>query len=184
MKHFTLDGIRKLVESGPALPIRPPQPFPGRRYPTRVAWKITRLVLLSSDPPKVGVLTLSYIGKPNRFRALQALKFMRQSSPKKFSWQAEFDRGGLIAYNEVRTQAFLAYHPNAGQGSLIEIHTSELFPKRIGGLTVYSRQKRLSTEQIEHFYAWYEGTFKKKLKRPRTKAMAQSGGPLEEEAEV
>lgn len=172
----------------------PPKPFPGRRSPVRVAWSI----VMNLAPPskkanryarQVPVLRhLGYIGKPNRLRALQAMKFAKTGQLVQL-FSAEFDKGGLISWRitdprqleahtlSVMAHRFFAYHPQGTHTCPIMVYAKPNYVKRVGGLTLYSYQKRLTVEQLDQFYEWYFKTFGKKLRRPKQTPMELSGGP-------
>jgi hypothetical protein len=94
-------------------------------------------------------------------------------------WVAEFDRAGLLMYwsnnGLAHNQAWYAYHPN-GNPDFFTTHTKPFFIKRIGGLTVYSTQKRLSQEMVDQYYAWYYKVFGKRLKRPKGEPLTGEAG--------
>ena len=129
MRHYTLDYVRRLVGQAPQLQAdRRPSPMPGKNWPTRVAWFI-KLADLGHNPRGhlmfKNYRTHSYIGKPNRLRALEARNFLRQARQSGVvifdMFQATFDRGGLLGYvvqkfNKAKYSmgcgAFTAYHPH------------------------------------------------------------------------
>jgi len=127
--------------------------------------------------------THSYIGRPNRYRALEVRKFLRAIplSPDKStfllrSWQAEFDKTGLTAYKimdlstghaQMASPSFWAYHPHSSEVEVVEAFSKPLFVKFIGGHRLYSQKKRLSQEAVDAFYEWYHTQFKRRLRRPK-----------------
>lgn len=203
MKNTTLKHVRKLLTgiAGEAINRRP-NPFPGRRYPTRVVWSFRiaqtadrtinmravaeravaqgrRIAVVMGDPdfqqPTNETRSLTYIGKPNRYRALEAQRFL-QLQPGEVVVEAlecEFDKGGVLwASSGWRNHAYTVYHPHSGVLGPISSFARQVYPKRVGGLTLYSFKDKLSQEELDMFYAWYESVFKHKLKRPRGKAGA------------
>lgn len=157
--------------------------MPGRRWPTRVAWyiKIAQVYYKPNQPPSVrNVRVLSYIGKPNRYRALEARNFLTQITAPGWAivemWQAEFDRAGLVAYilQQVgkraisgATGAFKAYHPLSAQVEVVEAFTRPFYLKYIGGMHFYSLKKKLPMQAVLNYYDWYEQQFKKRLRKPK-----------------
>jgi hypothetical protein len=191
-----------------------PKPFPGKRWPTRVAWhfeirqtdedlrdQAARLInqrqrttgravadilhdadiqaLARRQPSR----RLSYIGKPNRYRALEAQRFLQRGPGERLhrSLEVEFDRGGVV-FSRVNGELYfekvhMAYHPHSGSLGPIDGFARKTFAKRVGGHTVYSYKDKLAQEEIDAFYEWYEKSFKRKLKRPRGKALAMKEHP-------
>jgi hypothetical protein len=217
MKNISLADIGESLRIMNALGGKPilglaqaPKPYPGRKYPTRVAWEITvERFVPSKDPkeltvqfyrdeegrprtravPKLVVKheVFSYIGKPNRYRSLEALKYMKNDGEGNGViqwWEAEFDRGGFLRFiwggREVLSNAFYAYHPYGTIHGIINNFTHKLYLKRIGGFSVYNYKKRFKQAEIDNYYRWYEGTFGAKLKRPRGHALI--GGTVEGDA--
>jgi hypothetical protein len=203
VKHLTFNDAHKLFKLArvQGFPVeRPPVPFAGRTSPTRVAWSITRgtnyvlkTVNTAANSFEEPVLkrawvptkfvTHTYCGKPNRYRALEAISIMRQKGFQD-CWQVEFDRAGVLAWNYIRgpqksggfARAYEAFHPQAGGLNIIADFAKPTYVKRIGRMSVYSHAKRLSVEKLDAFYAWYERTFGRKLKRPRQAPMEQVSG--------
>ena len=194
MRRLTLQYVENLVKQGPKLVMdRRPMPMPGRKWPTHVAWLIQlgdrhvhddghgHLSHKSSN-----VRTLSYVGKPCLYRALQARKFLKQlQGPNTIllrMWQAEFDRAGLVAYKLVPSKtpvscaAFYAYHPHSTQVDVVEAFSKPVFVKYIGGMRVYSQKKKLAQEAVDAYYEWYQQNFKRRLRRPKPVASAVIAG--------
>lgn len=184
MRHITLNYIKGLVASQPKLEQdRKPAPMPGRRWPTRVAWyiKIAQVYYKPNQPPAVrNVRVLSYIGKPNRYRALEARNFLTKITAPGWAivemWQAEFDREGLVAYITQTVGrraitgsagAFKAYHPLSAQVEVVEAFTRPFYLKYIGGMRFYSLKKKLPMQAVLNYYDWYEQQFKKRLRKPK-----------------
>ena len=169
-----LDQIRTLVAVNAALKTLLPAPFPGNRYPTHVAWEAVWRTYDDFKAPEKRFL--SYCGKPNIYRANECQNAITsKSGPWELIawWQAEFDCTGLIARSLLNAGStfspqYFAYHPQCGNFETIVTNLLRpVFIKRIGQLPTYSSQKKLSQEQIDRYYAWFEATFVKKLKRPR-----------------
>lgn len=183
--------------------VRAPAPFCGRTTPTRVAWYIVtgnREVMRTYVNPNFTpdgahgqqylVKTVytprvvhTYAGKPSRLRALEALALLR-THPIEF-WQIEFDQAGVIAWKRFTSEkssgatsnAYLAYHPHSRGSDIIAGFAKQFYVKRIGRMSVYSHAKKLAIDKLDAFYAWYEQTFGRKLKRPRQEPMeVESGG--------
>ena len=200
MRHITLDCIARQI--GNKLDTtRPPVPMPGKRWPTRVAWhfEIHHRALVDRGTSNVRFQTLttdtlSYIGKPARYRAIEAFNFLKRANPGQEAsnpttvlgqcWVAEFDREGLIAYRDRMdlevTPAFLAYHPHSAKGDIINAFVKPIFVKFIGGMRLYSHKKKLTQEDVDAYYEWFHKTFKRKLRRPKAQATAVIGGEIVE----
>jgi hypothetical protein len=197
MRHITHSYIAGLVAGGPKLLAdRRPKPMPGKKWPTRVAWHI-RLANSTNAPDGHlifrNVRTLNYIGKPNRYRALEARNFLAQVQKGNVMvlsmWQAEFDAGGLVAYivwnmghdkYQQSTGAFSAYHPHSSQVEVAEAFIKPLHLKYIGGMRLYSQKAKLSAEAVEAYYEWYQKQFKRRLRRPKSvPTMVIAGQPAE-----
>lgn len=182
---------------GPKLePNRRPRPMPGRFWPTHVAWslRITEYFngvkngLVVKSQPKIR--TLTYIGKPALYRALQARKFLATKPHPNATnfvlemWQAEFDRNGLVAYKiymgkpfpAISSGAFWAYHPHSTQVDIVEAFCRPVHIKYIGGMRVYSQKSRLTQEAVDAYYDWYKQQFGRRLKRPKAIPTAIIGG--------
>lgn len=202
MRHLTLEYIAKLVEEAPKLKQdRAPLPMPGKLWPTRVAWHYEvasskRVVTNPQTGAAVvrygGRRTLSYIGKPNRYRALQAFRLMALCSQGRLfmlsSWKAAFDRGGLLAYENSKGQkascpAYFAYHPHSSQVEFANAFTKPVSLKYIGGMRLYSLKKKLSQEAVDAYYEWYFKMFKRKLRRPKSQPTAIVGGEVVQDTE-
>lgn len=128
-----------------------------------------------------GRRTLRYIGKPNRYRALEAQRFLQRQPGEVLenALEVEFDSGGIIfsRWNGDTWSAYVhtAYHPHSGGLGPIDGFSRHVYPKRVGGMTLYSYKDRLSVDELDAFYAWYEKAFKRKLQRPRGKAARMAG---------
>jgi hypothetical protein len=198
MKHITFNDALKMYESLSRTVFdvkRAPVPFPGRTSPTRVAWYISlgyaaKLQIVNDHenavlkevyiPTRFKVFT--YVGKPNRYRALEALKLLGQRRVYQ-AWQIEFDRGGLLAYRDflqgygrprkraVNGNAYTAYHPHSANADIVASFAKPFYVKRIGRFSLYSHARKLNVEKLDAFYAWYEKTFGKKLRRPKQAPM-------------
>lgn len=236
MKNISLDDIslsvQALAYAQAGLPIQPakghlfplataPHPFPGKKYPTRVAWSITvncleplppqprrpdnydpdslagreydramdlwgQLVGRMNDgaiPRKYERQVISYIGKPNRYRSIEANKIVASDLIQVcLRWECEFDTKGILRYSangfpDQRSQVLYAYHPYGIIPSIIQNFTHKLYKKRLGGRYVYNYKKRFQSDQIDEYYRWYEATFGIKLKRPRQKPMTERSTP-------
>jgi hypothetical protein len=175
---------------------RPPKPF--AKTPTRVAWSIeanfgTQDYAIPDgrggmqlNPGTSKIEKLSYVGKPCRYRAIEAMKFIQKVSTQGrllSSFQCEFDRADLVAYLSSHAgfgscDAYFAYHPQGGDANPILAFSKPVYLKVIGKFPTYSHQKRLSQEQIDQFYAWFSETFDQaKLKRPRKKSQKAAFEP-------
>jgi hypothetical protein len=211
MRHLTIDNIRALVEKLPKLePNRRPLAYPGKRWPTRVAWFIKLATMSHNNAGHLvfkGFQTHQYIGKPNRLRALEARKFLqraRQPGAVIYDmFQATFDRNGLLAYtcqkpNKARHSAgcgaFTAYHPHIPPPHIevVEAFIKPLYVKYIGGMRLYSQKKTLRVEELDAYYEWYQKQFNRRLRRPKPQAMsvianevvgAEPEGPEEAESQ-
>lgn len=202
MRRLTFESMERLVQEWKRVN-SPPKPFPGRRTPTRIGWRVdTRTYKLQAIKGKIQPVadknfTSTYFGKPCKYRALELLQKMTEINRKPRIqilryWTAEFDKSGVIAwrqwgYDKEVSQwngaSYFAYHPQVT--SFTDCGAPWLKPvfvKRIGGLSVYSHQKKLSMDQIDKFYGWYEATFKKKLRRPKSQPLMQ--GSTEEATEL
>lgn len=179
--------------------------MPGKAWPTRVAWHFEVVCRKLAKDPATGkaiykysdLRTHSYVGKPSRYRALEARKFLRLVSPSRDtvlaeSWQTEFDKEGLLAYKitsqgltqaKVVSQAFFAYHPHSTEPEVVEGFTKPLYLKYIGGMRLYSQKRKLSQEAVEAYYNWYQEQFKKKLRRPKAVSSATLAGEVLENVE-
>lgn len=210
MRHITWNFAKALYKehSNTTLAMkRPPQPMPGRSTPTRIAWmiaighgsEVTTTVnpnwSPNSDSPELikrlvpkTVSTHCYVGKPTKYRALEALKLLRanklQRHVHKF-WLIEFDAGGVLAFVQQdktgrklswNSFAYTAYHPHAAGADIAQSFAKPYFLKRVGGLSVYSHARKLSVEKLDAYYEWYEKTFGKRLRRPKQKAQEISVG--------
>lgn len=189
-----------------------PTPFPGKRFPTRVAWEFEfrsndeavrdqvsrlvnrrvrdtgRAVIEVLRDPDVRALAnqrrtrrLRYIGKPNRYRALQAQRFLQRRPGEQLvsRLEVEFDAGGILYSNTLEQgmlygNAHVAYHPHSKGLGPIDCFAQAVHRKRVGGLTLYSYKKVMAQDEIDSFYVWFEKTFKRKLKRPKGKAAAMA----------
>lgn len=176
------------------LPDRRPEAFPGKKWPIRVAWYIQVAQLGNDDAGHVlyrDIQSLSYIGKPNRYRALEARAFLQRAKrPRTFilnMFQALFDRAGLVAYNlqkmnkariVVASGAFTAYYPHSSQAEILETLVKPLYLKRIGGMRLFSQKKTLKVEELEAYYEWYQKQFKRRLRRPKPVALAVIAGEI------
>jgi hypothetical protein len=132
------------------------------------------------------VRRLRYVGKPNRYRAMEAQRFLRRGEHEQltFLMEAEFDREGII-YSRLggevyKAHAHTAYHPHSGTLGPIEGFGQKFYTKRIGGQTIYSYKNKLSQDEVELYYQWWEKAFKKRLRRPkgRASAMKEPGAPV------
>lgn len=199
MRNLTLAYIEKLLAKGLELskdaPPRRPQPMPGKSWPTRVAWFIE--VARGVQQPTGHLLfrehrRLSYIGKPNRYRALEAHKFLTQIPPGHYvmrMWQVEFDHGGLLAFRQMRIgqhenakalDAFYAYHPHSPNPEVIGAFVRPLHLKYIGGMRLYSQKRKLASDAVEAYYEWYREHFKRRLRHPKSVPSALvAGEPME-----
>lgn len=197
MRHITLDYVKNLLDKPLEIKdtVRRPRPMPGKAWPTRVAWHIQ--VAQTTTQPN-GVLhfhnhrSLNYIGRPNRYRALQAHKFLTHL-PQGFhvlqAWQAEFDAAGLVAFRRLRIgqneqsralDAFYAYHPHSPHAEIIQAFLKPLYLKYIGGMRLYSQKRKLAGDAVDAYYAWYKEHFKKGLRRPKSVPSAViAGEPME-----
>jgi hypothetical protein len=188
MRRLTLKYIEGLIGTGLGVS-RPPAPMPGKRWPTRVAWHLE----VRQSPFGKGFVTttLTYIGKPNRYRALEAFKFLKQAGGEHnvntilgYCWQAEFDKNGLIAYraggDAFASPAFFAYHPHNARVDIVEAFMKPVFVKYVGGMRLYSYKKRLTQEAVDAYYEWFHKTFKRKLRRPKAQPTAVIGGEIVE----
>jgi len=201
MRRLTLSYIEKLVKSGPKLGMdRRPSPMPGRKWPTRVAWSITvgDRKLVGQGTPDLrceiqNVRSLSYIGKPNRYRALEAFACISRAVQVNNNlqlvgcWQAEFDKAGLVAYRSgigkntaVASGAFYAYHPHSPRPEIIEAFIQPLHLKYLGGMRLYSLKQKLTADAVDDYYEWFYKQFKKRLRRPRAQASATIAGEVVE----
>lgn len=128
----------------------------------------------------------SYIGKPNRLRALEARNFIAQAKKPNIivaeMFQATFDRGGLLGYITQKfghtkfsmgCGAFTAYHPHIAppQIEVVEAFVKPLHLKYIGGMRLYSQKKTLKADELDTYYEWYLKQFGKRLRRPKATAM-------------
>jgi hypothetical protein len=201
MRNYTLEYLKKLVQPMPKLAgDRRPRPMPGKKYPTHVGWYMH--VASWQELPNGHIKyfqprVLRYVGKPNRYRALEARKLLQEArKPKTLlmeMWQAEFDRDGLVAYvlyrhGKQRVQqasgAFSAYHPHSSQPEIVEAFSKPLHLKYIGGQRLYSQKAKLSADAVEAYYEWFGKQFKKKLRRPRAIGVALvAGKPMQDEAQ-
>jgi hypothetical protein len=140
------------------------------------------------------VRRLRYVGKPNRYRAMEAQRFLRRGEHEQliFLMEAEFDREGII-YSRLggevyKAHAHTAYHPHSGTLGPIEGFGQKFYTKRIGGQTIYSYKNKLSQDEVELYYQWWEKAFKKKLRRPKGKASAMKepveGAPVEAQTPI
>lgn len=187
--------MQKLVEAQPKLEQnRVPAPFPGKRWPTHVAWHIEYAERRIVNPGTAKVRaeffntrTLQYVGKPNRYRALQAWKLLQQARQGKCflldNWQAEFDKAGLLAYTTFpgaigSCTAFFAYHPHSAQVEIVQSFIKPLYLKYVGGMRLYSQKKKLAQDAVDAYYEWYHKHFKRKLRRPKAVPTAIVGGEL------
>lgn len=191
-KPLSLSSIKMLLEFPPVLekPM-PPAPFPGRRFPTRVAWVFNAQGTKQIPHPTVpGAYALQvfnqkfqYIGKPNRLRARAAANFLQQHKGEiTYYLEAEFDRTGIVAsrhkFPDMKAPAsavsarYWVYHPQAAQTpAIVDCFTHPQFMKRLGGFTVYSFNRKLEIEKVDQFYEWYSKTFGKRLRRPKGKPL-------------
>lgn len=194
MEPLTLLKVARMVGAQPPLgeDQAPPKPFPGRSSPVRVAWQLVVNVGRPSknryDRPPQKLIHHSYVGKPNRLRALEALAF-GQKGQLVTLWSGEFDRQGLISWRLTDPQTiegstrqafahrFFAYHPQGTHSDPILTFAKPIYVKHVGGLSLYSYQKKLTTAQLDQYYEWYTKTFGKKLRRPKQVPMELSGGP-------
>jgi hypothetical protein len=201
VRKLNLNYIGHLVADMPKLlPDRRPKPMPGKRWPTRVAWHI-RLADYRNTPN--GALRffnhriLSYVGKPNRYRALEARNFLQQIHRKNVAllamWQAEFDKAGLVAYQthnwghdkyQQASGAFAAYHPHSSSVEIVEAFIKPLYLKYVGGMRLYSQKKKLPMEALDAYYDWYHKTFKRRLRRPKALPSMVIAGQVVEPTEV
>lgn len=200
MKHITMQHVAKTF-AGPVDPKRAPMPFPGRNTPTRIAYVIEtgyeRVVKTTSNPnytpdgvhgaPLAKAVGWArhevhkYIGKPNRLRAIEALKIASLPNVTRM-WQVEYDRGGPLAWVRFdggkrlthAGNAYVAYHPHSSGIDILQSFAKFVHIKRIAKMSVYSHARRLTQEQLDAYYTWYEATFAKKLKRPRQKPLQVS----------
>lgn len=221
MKNITLRQIRNSLTGDPPhsngilAKATVPTPFPGKRFPTRVAWEFEfrsneeavrdqaarlvnrrvrdtgRAVIEVLRDPDVRQLAnqrrvrrFSYIGKPNRYRALQAQRFLQRRAGEQLvsRLEVEFDAGGILYSNTTEQgaqygNAHVAYHPHSKGLGPIDCFAQPVHRKRVGGLTLYSYKKVMAQDEIDSFYVWYERTFKRKLKRPKGKAAAMAEAP-------
>jgi hypothetical protein len=205
VRHITFNDASRLYDEAADRGIsnmRIPQPFPGRTSPTRVAWRIEigegiKAVKLpnpnydgSEGTPQLIMKVISagrihvhtYVGKPNRYRALEALRLLAQPGLMSF-WAMEFDIAGVLGYYGVsetkkrfaaNNLAYIAYHPHSAAVAIIQSFAKPLYLKRIGGLTVYSHARKLTMERLDAYYDWYKNSFGKALKRPKQKALELS----------
>lgn len=192
MRHFTLNYIYRLMDGTKLAPDRRPAPMPGKNWPTRVAWSITvaQKKLVGKGENQHWALrnprTLTYIGKPSRYRAMQAWNYLNSPMHSGNSlslvdyWQAEFDKNGLVAYKRPgalsASGAFFAYHPHSAQVEIVDAFTKPLHIKYVGGMRLYSQKKKLAQEAIDAYYDWYHQQFKRKLRRPKSVAHATIAG--------
>jgi hypothetical protein len=206
MKRFTIAAIKAQVEKSPKLePCRRPLAFPGRKWPTKVAWFIQLATMYHDQHGRMAFKdhkTHQYIGKPNRLRAMEARNFLRQAKQPSMCiydmFQATFDRGGLVAYSHQKYNrgrvamgcgAFTAYHPHIPPPNIeiVEAFVKPLYVKYIGGMRLYSQKKTLRVEELDAYYEWYQKQFNKRLRRPKPAAMSVianeivGGEPLESE---
>lgn len=199
MKNFTLDWVRRQVTATPDNK-RLPQPFPGRRNPTRLAWGYSGVIMplkeldhsLSIElgrPVYKNTSTtpipfaIHYNGKPNAYRCREFQKFALGLGAKnlKFheNWIIEYDLGGVLAIQQFdgkqwrnqSTSAYFAYHPQDAAGDIVGAFLKPLHMKRLGRLPLYSHTKTLSLDKIDQYYSWFEQTFKKRLRRPKQAPM-------------
>lgn len=139
------------------------------------------IVALTSQCP---TRRLRYVGKPNRYRALQAQRFLHRARNEQLvqSMEVEFDKGGLIFYRlngETYTaNVHTAYHPHSGSLGPIDGFSRRVYSKRVGGHTLYSYKDKLSQDEVDAFYQWFEKSFKKRLRRPKGKALAMKEQPV------
>lgn len=133
------------------------------------------ILALSRQRP---VRRLRYVGKPNRYRALEAQRFLQRRPNEQVTqaMEVEFDKGGLLFYRlngEVYFAApHMAYHPHSGSLGPIDGFSRRVYNKRVGGHRLYSYKDRLSQDEVDAFYQWWEKSFKKRLKRPKGRALA------------
>jgi hypothetical protein len=196
VRRLTLQYIKKLVTAAPKLmPDRRPRPMPGRKWPTHVAWHFEayRNVKLNGTWVTRDVRSLSYIGKPSRYRAQEARNFQRlcqeQGLHNITMWQAEFDRAGLVAYGFSQngsapvfqaSGAFAAYHPHSPQAEVVGAFVKALHLKYVGGMRLYSQKAKIKMEDLDAYYEWYHKQFRRRLRRPKPMPSAIIGGqPLE-----
>lgn len=131
-----------------------PQPFPGK-YPTRLFWK-------------VGGRT--YFGKPTPTKVQEFLHL--DKSAKLCGVIMEVDKahalysyasGGTLHSNLQRFYHFFQAPPLAGT---VDHMLAKLYPKRIGGFTVYSPYATLKKEYVEQFRQYAVQLLTGKLKPP------------------
>lgn len=129
---------------------------------------------------------LSYVGKPNYYRALEAQRFMQRQPGEHLTkhFEVEFDRGGFTYSRQNSDDLFydkphVAYHPHSGKLGPIDAFSRRVHLKRVGGLWLYSYKDRLSQDEIDLFYLWFEKAFKKRLKRPKSRAVMKDVGDAE-----
>jgi len=193
---LTISRINRLLEesqlTGAPLKAVPPHPYPGKRFPTRVAFRFfaqrAKAVMQPDGHMKTEIVNVEfeYVGKPNKLRAEQANAFIRKWGPYiRQHIEVEYDQAGLIAYkwrhlgadhtSVMVSPRYYVYHPQANSTlSILEGFRHEQFMKRLGGFSVYSFQKKLPIEQVDNFYGWYKQVFGKQLRRPKGKPLAQS----------
>jgi hypothetical protein len=198
MRHFTLDYLKGLVNkqlmAGKMAPNRRPLQMPGKNWPTRVAWTLHAAGIRADSNSPAGFnyhshRRLSYVGKPSRYRALEAHKFMERAQKDGLriveTYEMEFDRDGLLAYvykcqghNPTADScgAFSAYHPHSASPEVIGAFIKPLYLKYVGGQRLYSLKKRLQAEALDAYYVWYYQQFHKRLKRPKAQATAIIAG--------
>lgn len=203
MRHITLEFVQKKLGTEPRVDMRP-MPMPGKKWPTRVAWSIelhTRIPEPGTESMPAHWKTLpskfyTYVGKPNRYRALQLQKVLQGLSSNRWitGFIAEFDKGGVVAEKiflpgekPVRRvhSTFFAYHPHSADGDIIGGFARPVHLKYIGGMRLYSEKKKLAQEAVDAYYQWYYKQFKRKLRRPKAIPTAVVGGEtVEPETEV
>ena len=203
MRHLTLDWVTKNYATWAALKehrLRPPKPFPGRSNPTRLAWN----VILGFggakvyDPGKsaqegkdaftftnLDFKRYTYIGKPNRYRCLELSRAIRRARTRT-GFILEFDKHGPVSFSEFNgaqgvadsTPSYYAYHPQDSPDILLAF-SKQIHMKRIGGLPIYSHIRKLSQDRVDQYYAWFEKSFRKRLRRPKQAGMILESAPLE-----
>lgn len=195
MRRLTFDSMLRnasLTFADLAVKKLQPKPFPGRTAPTRVLWHYLFRVPLA-DATGLATheeKTLSYFGKPSRYRAIEALRSIKSDYQPLQKVEAEFDRNGLIAYRiwtyhngllAFFNPVYLAYHPQGDASvNIVSSFAHPLFVKRIGGFHLYSQTKKISVERVEAFYTWWASKFSKKLRRPKARALELSSEDFEQ----
>lgn len=209
MKHFNRQAFDNLVTK----PIvqRPPNPFPGKYNPVRIAWQLLYVPSISETTvipgtdgdgrkiyrrvpvPASKVLQEFYIGKPNRIRIRgmhNKFRQLRKEGRVVSMVVLEFDKSGTIARQiwngealpaPTTSYAYIAFHPQICGNNILEEYTGKTFVKRIGRLPLYSHLKTLTVERIDAYYAWYEKTFQKRLRRPKAPPMHIEGAVQSED---